>query len=92
MDTAESEATDERLPASTFERGVNFTSSFHGDRYYSEDIYKLTDHVKVSFCAHDIWLKNRVYISCLIILFIKAIILKRQINRNPNVNIIVLNT
>ena len=46
MEAADSEVTDDP-PPSAFERGANFTSSFHGDRYYQEDIYKVTDHVKV---------------------------------------------
>ncbi|ELT98625.1 hypothetical protein CAPTEDRAFT_220601 [Capitella teleta] len=33
----------------TFERGGVWMSSFHGDRYMQEDIYKVTDHVKVGF-------------------------------------------
>ena len=32
-----------------FERRGLYMSSFHGDRYFQEDIYKVTDHVKVKY-------------------------------------------
>ena len=38
----------DRITNPAFERGGMWMSSFHGDRYTQEDIYKVTDHVKVS--------------------------------------------
>ena len=38
-----------KMTTSTFERNTNWRSSFHGDIYTQEDIYKVTDHVKIGF-------------------------------------------
>ena len=37
----------DRVTNPAFERGGLWMSSFHGDRYTQEDIYKVADHVKV---------------------------------------------
>jgi hypothetical protein len=48
----------DRVTNPPFERGGVWTSSFHGDRYTQEDIYKVSDHVKVGFlndCHHFVF-------------------------------------